>query len=325
MHATTITKRPTLLALFALLSLVISACVPITPAPAGQEPTAEATAAPAEEGAMLTLEDVTWQLTEFVSSDGAAATPVAETTLTFQDGQVGGSTGCNSFSAAYTVDGQKLTVEQGMSTMMACEEPIMAQEQAVLANLNQAASYEIVDNQLHILDAAGKVVLTFEQQVSAALTGVTWQATNYNNGKQAVVNVLDGTEITALFAEDGTLSGKAGCNNYTASYTVDGNQISIGPGATTRMMCAEPAGIMEQEAAYVAALETAATYTIQGDVLELRTAEDALVARFVVGTAVAVDAGAAESIVDTTSQWVETAYGNDTTLTVDDPSKYTLT
>ncbi|HMN29435.1 MAG TPA: META domain-containing protein [Caldilineaceae bacterium] len=178
-----------------LLSLLISACVPITP-PA-QAPTAAATTAPTEETTMPTLEGVTWTLTSYVGADGAEATPVAETTLTFADGRVGGNTGCNSFSAAYTVDGQKLTVGQGMSTMMACEESIMAQEQAVVANLNQAASYEITDNQLHILNADGAVVLTLEVQVPATLTGVTWQATNYNNGKQAVVNVLEGTEVTA--------------------------------------------------------------------------------------------------------------------------------
>src|SRR5262245_52981011 len=103
--------------ILALLSLLVSACVPITPPPAAQAPTAEATTAPSEEGATLSLEGVTWQLTNYVGTDGAEATPVAETTLTFADGRVSGNTGCNSFSAAYTVDGQTLKIEQGMSTM----------------------------------------------------------------------------------------------------------------------------------------------------------------------------------------------------------------
>jgi heat shock protein HslJ len=56
--------------------------------------------------------------------------------------------------------------------------------------------------------------------------------------------------------------------------------ISIGPAASTRMMCGEPEGIMEQEAQYLATLEMAQVYSIQGDRLELRTTDGALVASF---------------------------------------------
>jgi heat shock protein HslJ len=76
------------------------------------------------------------------------------------------------------------------------------------------------------------------------------------------------------------LSGSAGCNNYRATYEVDGNNISIGPAAATRMFCPEPGGIMEQEVQYIAALETASTYLIELDKMEIRTAEGALAATF---------------------------------------------
>ena len=57
---------------------------------------------------------------------------------------------------------------------------------------------------------------------------------------------------------------------------MDGNKITIGPLASTMMMCDSPAQIMEQEAQYLAALQSAATYQIEGNVLELRTADDAI-------------------------------------------------
>ena len=85
----------------------------------------------------------------------------------------------------------------------------------------------------------------------------------YNNGQEAVVSVILGTEITAYFGEDGQLTGSAGCNNYTATYEIDGDQIKIGPAATTRMACGEPEGVMEQEAAYLAALEMASSYQFE--------------------------------------------------------------
>jgi hypothetical protein len=92
---------------------------------------------------------------------------------------------------------------------------------------------------------------------------------------------LLGTEVTAVFGEDGALTGSAGCNRYTAGYEIDGDSISIGPAASTRMFCAEPEGVMEQETAYLAALESAATYAIQGDTLELWNAEGARLASYV--------------------------------------------
>ncbi len=50
------------------------------------------------------------------------------------------------------------------------------------------------------------------------------------------------------------------------------------------MACGEPEGVMEQEMQYLAALQTAATYSIEGDIMQLRTAEDALAAQFVRAT-----------------------------------------
>jgi heat shock protein HslJ len=42
------------------------------------------------------------------------------------------------------------------------------------------------------------------------------------------------------------------------------------------MACAEPEGVMEQEAQYLAALQTAAIYKLEGNRLQLRTADSAL-------------------------------------------------
>ena len=86
--------------------------------------------------------------------------------------------------------------------------------------------------------------------------------------------------LDANFAADGTLSGTSGCNSYSGGYKVDGDMISIGPLANTDMGCVEPEGVMEQEAQFLAALQTAATYQIEGDVLEMRTTDGALAVSF---------------------------------------------
>ena len=227
------------------------------------------------------LEGVTWQLIAFLDGNGMVSMPRFESTIALQNGEAGGQGGCNMFFAPYTLDGALLTFGPAGSTMMACEEPVMAQEQAFLANLEQVASYQIVADQLQMADENGALLLAFELQPQTPLTGTLWQAVSVNNGQEAVTSVISGTLLTATFGDDGALSGSAGCNNFTGGYTVDGDAIQIGPLATTMMFCPEPEGIMEQEMAFGAALESAATFAIQGDMLELRTADGALAASFV--------------------------------------------
>jgi len=110
---------------------------------------------------------------------------------------------------------------------------------------------------------------------SQILEGTNWMLESLR-GKSA----LSETTVTADFQVDGKMSGSASCNNYNAIYEVDGDNISIGPAAATRMFCPEPDGIMEQEVQYLAALETASTYLIEVDKMEIRTAEGALAATF---------------------------------------------
>jgi heat shock protein HslJ len=208
---------------------------------------------------------------------------VAGTSITAQftsDGKVGGSAGCNQYAGTYTVSGNTIQVSSPLaSTRMACPQEVMDQESAYLKALGEAKTYAVKENQLTLSDANKTVVATYEAQ-SQDLAGSSWEVIAYNNGKQAVTSVMGGSTITAEFGKDGTLSGNAGCNDYNGSYTTTGDQISIGPVASTRMFCNDPEGVMDQEAQYLAALETAATYQIEGTVLELRTKDGALAVQF---------------------------------------------
>ena len=277
--------------LAALLALV--ACNPS----GGQEPiAAEATQPPTEEAATpetTTMEDsmlqgVRWVLVSYLNAAGETATALADREVTAEfhaDGQLNGNAGCNQYFASYTLDGDKLTIGQAGSTMMACEPiEVMEQETQFLAALTSAAGWHVAADQLHILDAKGATVATFAASEPASLTGTTWAANSVNNGKQAVTSLVAGTTITAVFGEDGQLNGSAGCNNFMTSYAVDGNNITIEPAATTRKMCPGE-GVMEQETQFLTALTTAATWSISGDALELRTADGALAVSFATQTA----------------------------------------
>jgi heat shock protein HslJ len=234
----------------------------------------------------MPLVGTTWQLTGYNNGVGGFASVLAgsEVTAVFaEDGKLGGSAGCNNYAASFEISGDRISIGPVAATMMMCPEPdgIMDQEGAYLSALEAASTYAVEGKQLSLFDSQGQVLLGFTVREPTSLVGTEWQVIGYNNGSQAVVSVIIGTEMTATFGEDGSMTGTAGCNNYIASYELEGDAISIGPAATTRMFCGEPEGIMEQETQYLAALETAATYRIDGDRLQLRTADGALVADYV--------------------------------------------
>ena len=87
--------------------------------------------------------------------------------------------------------------------------------------------------------------------------------------------------VTAVFEEDGLLSGSDGCNSYFTSFETEGEAISISPEiASTLMLCPDEAlGTLSQQ--YFAALTAATTWAIDaGGALELRDGMGALLVRF---------------------------------------------
>lgn len=85
----------------------------------------------------------------------------AEATARFTDGQVSGSTGCNSYSGGYTQDGSAITVAENMvMTARGCEPAIMDQESAYVIALAAARRFSIVGAELTIETDAGYLTFT---------------------------------------------------------------------------------------------------------------------------------------------------------------------
>jgi heat shock protein HslJ len=98
---------------------------------------------------------------------------------------------------------------------------------------------------------------------------------------------LDGTRITLEF-EEGWLGGFAGCNRYGggpdsgdyAAREEDGS-LAIPMLAITAMACPAPEGVMEQEQAYIEALQQAVTFQLEGERLELQDSGGGTILAFV--------------------------------------------
>jgi heat shock protein HslJ len=217
-----------------------------------------------------------WGLTEL-----AGRSLVSDSGISAQftsDGKVSGSAGCNQYAGTYTVSGNSIEISSPLAaTMMNCAPEIMVQETAYLKALGETKTFAVSRDQLTLTGPEGNDLLAYQSQTQD-LAGSNWEVIAYNNGKEAVVSVLAGTTLTADFGRDGTLSGNGGCNDYNATYTVTGNEIAIGPISSTMKACSDPEGVMDQEIQYLTALESAATYQIEGTVLELRTEDGTLAA-----------------------------------------------
>ncbi len=100
-----------------------------------------------------------WNVTGY-NDPGRQATvgPVADTELTVtfaEDGTVSGSSGCNTFTGEYKLEGDALTVGPLASTMMACEQPAMDQETQFLAALQTPTTVETSGTTVTLRDADG--------------------------------------------------------------------------------------------------------------------------------------------------------------------------
>jgi heat shock protein HslJ len=217
-----------------------------------------------------------WRVMAY-NDNGTAVAVLPDTLLTAlfgDDGLASGDTGCNRYSASYSIDGSTITIGPIITTLRAClSDAAAAQEQAFLTALGASTEYAITGDQLTLTDAAGTAQLVLVQQ-SLSLSGAPWQVVAYNNQKDAVVSVLTGSELTALFDDDGSVSGDTGCNRYMATYSIDGPTIAFGPIATTRRACSSD-DLATQEALFLAALGASSRYELAGDELTLRDADGA--------------------------------------------------
>jgi heat shock protein HslJ len=224
------------------------------------------------------LEGTEWRLAAFAGPAGAVVPVPAGiiASAVFAVGVVSGSTGCNRYHAPYRLDGTALEIGPAAMTMMACEPERAEVERAFTASLAQARAWALAGEELELRDGEGRTTLRFRAAIGPALVGTEWVAIGINNGRGGVASALEGVEVTATFGDDGRVTGSGGCNRFFGPFALDGESVVIGPLATTRKLRLEPAGVGEQEAAFLAALGRVATWSIREDRLQLRAADGAL-------------------------------------------------
>jgi heat shock protein HslJ len=217
-----------------------------------------------------TLNGTEWTL---VSMHGEPALTEQAVTLSFPNpNEFSGYAGCNYYSGIYATSEMNFNINEGIieRTTQICvnAETVMQQETAYLTALASAVSYQANDSRLEITDDSGKnLVFTrkLPPPVDPNLVGSEWILVSMVGHM-----LLEDTRITLDFDEYNA-GGYAGCNHYGGRYAA-ANQgaLSFTEFTVTAQACESPQGVMEQEAAYIEAINAVTGYQTNADLLELR-------------------------------------------------------
>jgi heat shock protein HslJ len=257
------------LALVALLAG--AACSPggaVSPTPV--PPTSGAGGAPATSA---DLDGRTFLSTGATGHDLVAGSTVR---LTFEGVRLGASAGCNQMGGEYSLTDGVLAVGPMMMTEMACDEPLMAQDQWLSGFLPGAAA--TLDGDTLTLARDGVTLTLLDEEVAdpdRSLEGTRWVVDGIVTG-DAVSSTPAGA-VASLAFDAGTVTVETGCNGGSGSYTLGEGTVSFGAIGVTERACAED--VMALEAAVLQVLSGEATYAIDGGALTLMNGANGLLLR----------------------------------------------
>lgn len=249
--------------------------------------------------------ETTWYWSKFASetTNAVIATPDLYTVSFYADGTVMIKADCNSAQGTYNVEGTLLKIAVGPMTMAACDEESRSNEFVNL--LGQSDVFAIEDGTLTLALELGAGEMTLID--SSQLIQGSWQWAGSQSMDDSQVIVDEPRNYTVNFADDGTVSVKADCNNAMGEYTINGSAIDIELGPMTMAMC--PEGSLSDS--FVASLNDAVSVVFEGGNIYLALPMD--------GNILELN----PSLVGTTWQWLETVTPVET-IEVDQPQQYTV-
>ena len=113
----------------------------------------------------IALEDTAWQAIGINNGKGGVVSTASTglSTVTFSDGTVSGSGGCNRFNAACRIEGDHISIGPAAATRKFCGEPegLMDQEQQFFTALEKARTFSVTPGRLELRDEGGSLQVSF--------------------------------------------------------------------------------------------------------------------------------------------------------------------
>jgi heat shock protein HslJ/uncharacterized protein YraI len=122
-----------------------------------------------------------------------------------------------------------------------------------------------------------------EIAVVGGLTSGRWLLSSYSTPAGGLQRPLPGTEITARFGADGSLSGSAGCNSYNGSFTAFDQTLRVNKLSPSQAWCDSPDGIMDQEGTFLSLMQRVARMAISAGQLTVFDSSGNRILEFVSG------------------------------------------
>jgi|GEM_PF-1538734 len=179
-------------------------------------------------------------------------------------------------------------------------------------------AYALQDGQLAEIPGQDEALV----RISAAdLDGTSWTLLELDVDQPALADA----PVTLSFAGD-QLSGSGGCNTYGGSFTLSDDNpfvMTIGQVVSTQMACPDP--ILNQELAYLAALQSVSQWGYQiGNLALYYGKEDRSLGRLLFAPPAAAESSQVEMLTGATWQWVSFTDPVQQ-FDVEQPEAYTLT
>jgi heat shock protein HslJ len=209
--------------------------------------------------------------------------PGTQIRLTFDDGAVGASLGCNHLGGTYRLDGDVLVVDELSTTDMGCDPPRHDQDQWFADLLASRPTVALAGDTL-TLSSGDTVVVLRDREVAdpdRELVGTTWEVDGFLEGAGP-----DGTAMSMAvetpgildLRDDGLVTGHDGCNGFGFAapegedpdglrYEVDGDRITFtGDPVSTLIGCDD---LQDYVGRYWVVLSGTVSWSIEADRLTL--------------------------------------------------------
>lgn len=230
------------------------------------------------------LEGLTWQIIAMKGSTGLdRVTSTTSPTLTFNtDKSIRAFGGINTVTGEWTgSDDGKLSIKPTVTTLMAGDETLVAQEDTYLELLRQVTQFRIARNgaELFMADSQGKIILAATTGQDKGLEGKVWNCRGYfESSTTGFVSPVKNSKLTIEFMAD-SVKGTSGINDYTANYIIENDTLKFTKVVRTKLPSTDNA-LVNQESYFYQALKDTVRYTLDQNVLTFYNAAGEVVLEF---------------------------------------------
>lgn len=201
---------------------------------------------------IYTLNETSWELAKIQQKDKILSIPKGTNiTINFSKDRINGHSAVNTYFGNYKIQNNILILSNVGTTEKAGSQELMDIERKFFDILQSSPKISYDKETLTLSNNKGEIwtfkVLTLEKK----LHNTDWRLINMA-GKNMKLQMKNEEQITLSFTEN-EINGNAGINNYSGTYKISNDNISIqGIGATEM---AGPDNLMRIEGEYLALLE----------------------------------------------------------------------